>query len=583
VKHVSSSRLAAAAAVVLAAGTAVSVPSLAVADTPSPGPGISVGDTNIDLYGDPGNLDLTVAEPTATDAYIRLELSGTGANHLRITDDAGTVLPIAIKAGENPTLTVGEADSDHNGTPGAPLPAGTTHLHVSAEAPISNPIGVSARVLNGSDGTVIAHSGPYANGQIITNGPAVSATWFTPDGTQVPAGSPATIATGSKKAVTARVDTQDGASVAGGTQTRLTLHATTIAASGYTVEELASGLHVGYSPNATSSVPNAWTMDPDGSLSIQFPVRHWINNGTATEFFQVTADWGLPAGRLPVHLQTIGGDGRPYAESVTVLDLTAYSIPSDRRATLYGRDSAGVLWQHPATTATSRPGTFDPRTRVGSGWNIYDTITALGPLKANGTGDLVARDSAGVLWYYHGTGSSKAPFATRTRIGGGWNIYNQIVGAGDITGDGHPDLVARDSAGVLWLYRGTGLTTTPLANRTRVCAGWNIYNQILAAGDITGDGHPDLLTRDTAGVLWYYRGTGNAAAPYANRVRIGGGWQGYTSIVGIGDMTGTGHQDLVARDSAGKFWYYRGTGNPAAPYANRVLSGGGMNIYTAIL
>ncbi|MFG1812026.1 FG-GAP repeat domain-containing protein [Streptomyces sp. NPDC049040] len=560
----------------------MSAPSSAAADTPPPAAGISVGDAQIDLYGDPGSLDLTVAEPTATDAYIRLEFSG-GANRLRITDDAGTVLPIAISAGENPTLTVGTEDSDHNGIPGAPLPAGTTHLHVSAQAPISSPIYVSARVLNGSDGAMIAHSGPYAGGEILVSEPKVATTWFTPDGDPMPTAWPPAIATGNTRAVTVMVATQDGLSVAGGTATRLTLHAGTVAAAGYTVEELASGLHIGYSPNATSYASTPWTLNPDGSLSVQVPLRHWIRNGTSTEFFQVTADWGLPAGRLPIHFQTIGGDGRPYAESTTAVDLTADSIPAGQRATLYGRDSTGALWQHQATPIASRPGTFAPRTRVGGGWGVYNTITALGPLKANGTGDLVARDSAGVLWYYRGTGNSKAPFATRTRIGGGWNIYDQIVGAGDVTGDGHPDLVARDSAGVLWLYRGTGHPAAPLANRIRICGGWQGYNQLIAAGDITGDGHPDLLARDTAGVLWYYPGTGNAAAPYANRVRIGGGWQGYTSIVGIGDMTGKGHQDLVARDTAGKFWYYRGTRNPAAPYATRTLVGGGMNIYNTLL
>ena len=52
----------------------------------------------------------------------------------------------------------------------------------------------------------------------------------------------------------------------------------------------------------------------------------------------------------------------------------------------------------------------------------------------------MARDSAGTLWLYRGTGNAQAPFAPRTRIGGGWQIYNQLVGAGDMTGDGHPDL-----------------------------------------------------------------------------------------------------------------------------------------------
>nr|WSX75803.1 VCBS repeat-containing protein [Streptomyces sp. NBC_00899] len=560
----------------------MSAPSSAAADTPPPAAGISVGDTHIDLYGDPGNLDLTVAEPTATDAYIRLEFSG-GGNRLRITDDAGTVLPIAVSAGENPTLTLGTEDSDHNGIPGAPLPAGTTHLHVSAQAPIQGPIYVSARVLNGADDTMIAHSGPYAGGEILVSEPKVATTWYAPDGAPMPAASPPAIATGNTQAVTVMVATQDGLSVAGGTATRLTLHASRLAAAGYTVEELATGLHVGYSPNGASYASIPWTLDPDGSLSVQVPLRQWTGNGTSTESFHLTADWGLPAGRLPIHFQTIGGDGRPYAESTREVDFTADSIPASQRAALYGRDSAGVLWQHPATSDVARPGTFAPRTRVGGGWNIYNMITALGPLKADGTGDLVARDSSGVLWYYRGTGNSQAPLANRIRVGTGWNIYDQIVGAGDITGDGHPDLLARDATGVLWYYRGTGNSQAPLANRIRVGTGWNIYDQIVGAGDITGDGHPDLLARDSSGVLWYYRGTGNPAAPYTSRVRISGGWHGYTSIVGIGDMTGSGHPDLVARDSAGKFWYYRGTGNPAAPYATRTLAGGGMNIYNTLL
>jgi hypothetical protein len=370
------------------------------------------------------------------------------------------------------------------------------------------------------------------------------------------------------------------------THTRWTIPADQISAAGYTPAQLAAALHVDYSPNTGVYTTEHWTTTADGALVMNLPTQQWtgdLAHGTAPTTLRVAVGWGLPAGTVTSVFETLADDGTPYAQSHQTLHFTTDVVPAAHRATLYGRDSAGVLWQHQATPIASRPGTFAPRTRVGSGWGVYNTITALGPLKANGTGDLVARDNAGVLWYYRGTGDSKAPFATRTRIGGGWNIYDRIVGAGDITGDGHPDLVARDTAGVLWVYRGTGRTDAPLANRTRICAGWQGYNQLIAAGDITGDGHPDLLARDTAGVLWYYPGTGEAATPYANRVRIGGGWQGYTSIVGIGDMTGKGHQDLVARDAAGKFWYYRGTGNPVAPYANRALSGGGMNIYNALV
>ncbi|GAA1349273.1 hypothetical protein [Streptomyces beijiangensis] len=40
--------------------------------------------------------------------------------------------------------------------------------------------------------------------------------------------------------------------------------------------------------------------------------------------------------------------------------------------------------------------------------------------------ELLARDKAGVLWLYKGTGRASAPYAARTRTGGGWSQYNQI-------------------------------------------------------------------------------------------------------------------------------------------------------------
>jgi hypothetical protein len=93
-----------------------------------------------------------------------------------------------------------------------------------------------------------------------------------------------------------------------------------------------------------------------------------------------------------------------------------------------------------------------------------------------------------VLWLHRGTGNAAAPFAARTKVGTGWNQYSQIIGAGDVTGDGRGDLLARDAAGVLWLHRGTGNAAAPFAARTKVGTGWNQYSQIIGAGDVTGAG-----------------------------------------------------------------------------------------------
>ncbi|MYW09602.1 hypothetical protein GT034_14725 [Streptomyces sp. SID2563] len=48
------------------------------------------------------------------------------------------------------------------------------------------------------------------------------------------------------------------------------------------------------------------------------------------------------------------------------------------------------------------------------------------------------------------------------------------------------------------------------------------------SGDLNGDGRADLLARDTSGVLWSYRGDGKGAL--AARTKVGGGWQTYKNL-----------------------------------------------------
>ncbi|MFI9744483.1 FG-GAP repeat domain-containing protein [Streptomyces sp. NPDC052494] len=264
---------------------------------------------------------------------------------------------------------------------------------------------------------------------------------------------------------------------------------------------------------------------------------------------------------------------------------------------LLARDSSGWLSRYSGTGEAAEP--FRPADRLGDGWQIYDTITPLSPLRddltrygddvkpsaaTRGRGDLVARDAAGTLWYYdRHFASSTYPFAPRVRIGGGWNAYDRLVGAGDADRDGYVDLVARDKAGVLWLYKGTGsFTGARFKTRVKVGPGWGAYGQLAGGADVTGDGRADLLARDKAGVLWLYRGTGSGTTPYGTRVRVGAGWGAYDQLVVAGDLTDDGKADVVARDTTGVLWLYKGTGGATAPFAGRTRIGSGWNAYNRV-
>ncbi|MFJ5937826.1 hypothetical protein [Streptomyces sp. NPDC093071] len=261
--------------------------------------------------------------------------------------------------------------------------------------------------------------------------------------------------------------------------------------------------------------------------------------------------------------------GTVVAEGKAGLDVVPGRPASWNRGAVHARDKAGVLWRYEGTADPARP-LAEPK-RVGGGWDVYSAVVPVDTTRASGHGDLVARDKAGVLWYYKGTGDPAAPFAPRVRVGAGWNAYTALVGRSG-------DLVARDGAGVLWFYRATGKVTAPFAPPVRVGGGWNAYDRLTSLGL---DG---ALARDTDGVLWKYDPRPLAGSsdnqPYYPRFRVGGGWNVYTAVVGTTDLGRDRTSDLVARDKEGKLWLYQGVaGENVAPGPARTLVGNGWNAY----
>ncbi|MFD7661892.1 FG-GAP repeat domain-containing protein [Streptomyces sp. NPDC059788] len=228
--------------------------------------------------------------------------------------------------------------------------------------------------------------------------------------------------------------------------------------------------------------------------------------------------------------------------------------------------SSGFLYQY----VLDGRGGLDERTFLTSGW---DLLKAASPVDNDGDGasdGMWAWDNAGNLYFNSDT--------EHRTVGGGWNMYNKVLSPGDIGGAEAYDIIARDPQGVLWTY--LGYPNGQVSSRVKIGGGWNAYTQIAGKGDLTGDGRADIVARDSSGVLWLYKGTGDYKAPFAPRVKIGAGWNTYNALVSTGDVDLDGRADLIARGNDGTLWLYKGTGNAAAPFAPRVKIGFGYNIYS---
>ncbi|QIJ66738.1 trypsin-like serine protease [Streptomyces sp. JB150] len=203
----------------------------------------------------------------------------------------------------------------------------------------------------------------------------------------------------------------------------------------------------------------------------------------------------------------------------TDLDRDGYQDLVHRR-----RGDGDVFWSHYVRSANSWT-----TQRLADNWATRTRILTPGDVTGDYLPDLLSVDAAGVLWIYPGKGNGS--FAARIQAGTGWNQYNSVRGHGDFTGDGRADLIARArSSGDVYLYKGTGKAgTAAFSGRIKVRT-WSstTYNAFDAVGDVTGDGRADFLARTPGGTLYLYKGTGKATSEiFATRISVGTGFGQY--------------------------------------------------------
>ncbi|MDT9693467.1 VCBS repeat-containing protein [Streptomyces sp. P9(2023)] len=315
----------------------------------------------------------------------------------------------------------------------------------------------------------------------------------------------------------------------------------------------------------SSRVDGAWSAAPT-PLSTN-PTGYALGLVTVDGANRPVAVWQQSTGRFITQLRAATTAPAPAKPLPAWRDFSG-----DGKGDLLGLTSAGAL------TVRTGSGTGGLGTGASAtGWPATSTVVPFGDLSGDRCDDVLVRSAAGVLTRHDGgCGTAFAPNAPKLTIGSGWQVYDALTAPGDLTGDGRTDLLARTPAGELWMYADDG--AGKFKGRVKIGAGWQTFDTIVGVGDLNGDKAGDLLARDTAGVLWRYNGTGKGT--FATRVKIGPGWQTYNTLAAVGDITGDGKADLVGRDTTGALYRYNGTG--AGTFAGRVKIGGGWQMYKTL-
>ncbi|MFF9507057.1 FG-GAP repeat domain-containing protein [Streptomyces sp. NPDC014724] len=173
----------------------------------------------------------------------------------------------------------------------------------------------------------------------------------------------------------------------------------------------------------------------------------------------------------------------------------------------------------------------------------------------DGKSDLFGRNSTGLKVY--------AGDATKLSAGqraSSWPTGTLVLPFGDLDGDRCNDVFVRYPKGEARVYPTIcGGLPDQQSFHVKVSSDWSGYDAVVSLGDVTGDGRADLLARSAStGKLYVY--ANNGAGGFKARSLAASGIGGYKRLIAAGDLDGDGKNDLLALDASNELWRFRGTG-----------------------
>src|SRR6266702_3281749 len=232
--------------------------------------------------------------------------------------------------------------------------------------------------------------------------------------------------------------------------------------------------------------------------------------------------YGLDSWPVAAAVADVTGDGR--ADALMTTQVFDSGSGDDFRLWVFAQQADGSL--------------APPKILATHGAPAATMSIATGDVDGDGDADVAVTVRDGVDLFLQAGGGLADPVLVPVQ--GGGDLRTGDVALADVDRDCRDDLVVAGLEVVAVYHSGPGGTFgDPVVVETAT-------RQQVEVGDVTGDGRPDIVTRDRNWTLYVDAQTADGAFVQQSQLEVPTGYMRGVNSIAVGDVTGDGRDDIVA-------------------------------------